>query len=199
MKFIKCSKENEIDNQIIEINYILFNKYFTFNNKILNNVNKLLFKYKNKYKIGIHYRSIDDVINNDYTDWNYLNKLNNKLKEICNNKKCEFVLSSFSNNFSLSFKEINKNTFIYKSYLKSKHLTKSKINKEDNEKILGDLISVSKCDYLLLSKRSTYSLLMLYSGGYINYNKCIIKNYSFNEDNNYFDHLEYWWNNNKKC
>lgn len=199
MGFIKCSSESDIEGQILEINYVLLTRYFPFRNDILVKVNNDLDKYKDKFKIGIHVRLWNDKLNDKNVNWELVNKILNLTSNICGNRTCINTLSVFGNKFIESFSSKNNNVYVYKPYMAVKHFSKSKMAKGDEEKILGDIISVSKSDYFLLTKGSTFSLMMLYSGLYSNYEMCNRKNFSTIEGNNFYDHLEREWKEYNDC
>lgn len=90
-------------------------------------------------------------------------------------KSCDFThsnnfslfLSSADINFIRNIQTIYNNTVLYKKDFGIYHSSKFK-NSNDNtkyEKIIGDIILISKSNRYILSYYSTFSLLMFYTGG----------------------------------
>lgn len=185
---LKLKKLNMLDrndlsdsNQILSINSIIFKKYI-----ILKSINSIKLE-KSIYYIGCHIRMGDNCMSN-----NKKCKIqSNKIKKIaiiynrtCGNKNCRLVISSDSMLFISLLKKHIPNLITFKEEFDIIHSSGLNYNrnysKKFYEKIIGDINILTKSDYLILSPRSTFSLLILYN------NKKVIdskSNYTFYEGN----------------
>lgn len=198
LHFIKCSKKENVIHQIIEVNYILYKKYFIFNNRHVIMGKNIIKLYKKKYKIGVHVRLNDTCLKLCKIEIGDIQKINNIIRKVCK-KNCYTFLSSFNNNFSNLYKKFNKNTYTFNSSYKIKHSSNDKnFNQIDVDKIVLDIFLTSNCDAILLSGYSTFSLLILYKGYYRNYTECNSKYYIFWNSGELYDHVERF-RNKKKC
>lgn len=190
LKLIKCSSKRNIINQIIELNYAIYNKYISFNTHHINKGNKMLRLYRKEALIGIHARLRDECIVLCNVSTNDIYILINMTKKMCKSN-CRVVLSSMSNEFNKQFQSYYNNVFIFNPFQKIKHSSKSKIfDSKDIEKTIMDIYFTSSANYLILSGGSTFSLLILYIGYYSDYQKCKSKEYHFINNYQLFDHLE---------
>lgn len=169
-KLIKYSNKNDILKQIVEVNHYLFRNIFKIKINIIDN--SIIQLNNNKYRIGIHYRSNDNCLNNNKCKnsnsafKNVMKLLKNYSIELSNN--FSISLSSADKNFIRKMMKINKDIILYKNDLKIIHSYKLKNIKNDTtkyEKIIGDIILISKSNRYILSYYSTFSLLMYYLGG----------------------------------
>lgn len=190
LKLIKCSRRTDIKNQILEVNYVIYNKYILFQLKYIARGNGILNLYSDKKLIGVHVRLSDTCLESCNLSTNNLLLIANISKRICGQESI-IMLSSFSKEYNTRFQLLYKNVFIYNPSLIIKHSSKSRqFNKEDIEKTIMDIYLTSKSDFLILSGGSTFSLLILYTGYYKNYEKCLAKKYLFFNNLELFDHLE---------
>lgn len=188
-KFIKCSAKDNIKSQILEMNYIIYNKYLIFHKNHLIIANKYITKYSIFKKIGLHVRLNDDYLNKYKNCTNQIIQIEKIVSNISKDN-IYYMLSSFNKNFSKEFINRNKNTFAFNQNIDIKHIALSHdINQKDIEKIVMDIHLVSQSDVLLISGYSTFSLIMLFKGYYNNYDKCFVKNYTFWNGGEIFDHL----------
>lgn len=190
LKFIKCSNKTNIIHQILEVNYVLYNRYFPFHSRHIAIGNKILDFYKEYKKVGIHIRLGDECLSKCAISIENIQRISNITSMLC--KNCIIMLSSFSRNFTKLFINYNKNVFIYNSSCNIKHSSKSlNFNQLDIDKIVLDIYLTSKSDILILSSGSTFSLLILYEGFYKNYNRCKYKHFVFLNNGEFlYDHLE---------
>lgn len=189
MKFIKCSSRNDEVKQIIEVNYVLLNKYFPFHSKYIDIGESIIKKYDKYIKIGIHVRLNDRCLHYCNINTKTIKRIGSISKKYCIKKKCINILSSFSKKFSIKFSEQFKNTYSYKSNIEIKHSSLSNITQCDVEKTIVDIYITSKTDIILLNGYSTYSLLILYKGYYKSYRECSFKQYTFWSNGELYDHL----------
>lgn len=190
LHFIKCSNSNNILNQILEVNYVLYKKYFPFHPRHETIGNNIIHVYKKKYTIGIHVRLNDKCLKDCIIDIKNISNICNLSKQLCTTN-CFFLLSSFSNKFTKLFMNINNNSYSYNSTYNIKHSRHyNHFNQVDVDKIVLDIYLTSNCDAILVSGYSTFSLLILYKGYYKNYRKCIPKKYFFWNNGEIYDHLE---------
>lgn len=189
LRFIKCSNKANIINQIIEVNYVIYNKYILFHLQYINYGKNILLLYKKEALIGIHVRLYDKCLISCNISMNYIFNITSMINRMCKNK-CKVILSSFSIRFNEKFQSIYKNIYIFNPSLTVKHSFKSKrFDRKDVEKTVMDIHLTSSADYLILSGRSTFSLLILYKGYYRDYEKCIAKEYHFINNIELYDHL----------
>lgn len=169
--------------QIIYINSIIFKKYIRLklNNMNINHDNQL-------FNIGCHIRMGDNCMHKNETckiDTKRLLKVVSIYNRLCYNKSCKLIISSDSVLFISKLREYipkiityGKNDEIYHSsgISKNNHYTESFYNK-----LLGDICILTTTDYLILSSKSTFSLLILYlsSSNWLNYN-----NFEFDDGTN---------------
>lgn len=190
LHFIKCSKKYNILNQILEVNYILYKKYFPFHKRHINLGNKILHLYERKCKVGVHVRLNDSCLKSCAIDIKTIYVINNLSKSFCKNNNFIF-LSAFNNKFTNLFMKINRNTFSFNSNYIIKHTNNyNNFNQIDIDKIVLDINLISNTDFLLLSGYSTFSLLILYKGFYKDYEKCYSKYYYFWNNGEVYDQLE---------
>lgn len=190
LHFIKCSNRHNINYQILEVNYNLYRKYFPFHNRHKIIGNSIVKLYKSKNKVGVHVRLNDKCIKSCSIDKRIIFKIINISNKLCN-KHCFIFLSSFNKNFTQLFMNLNKNTYTFNSTYNIKHsLYYNTFNQIDIDKIVLDIYLTSKCDYLLLSGYSTFSLLILYKGFYKDYTTCNSKYFKFWNNGELYDHLD---------
>lgn len=98
LNLIRCSSKSNILDQILEVNYILYQRYFPFHKKHIETGAKILRIYKNYQKIGIHVRLDDQCLNFCHVNITDVYRISNLSNKYC--KNCIIMLSSFNNNFS---------------------------------------------------------------------------------------------------
>lgn len=188
LNFIKCSNKTNYLNQILEINYILLNKYFPFYKRHMILGKNILNRFGKYQKIGVHIRMNDKCIYSCNANYDDILLINNISKKMCS--KCITILSSFSKKFIQIYFNTCKNVYTYNPKAKIVHSALNvKMSQIDIDKIVIDLYLVSNSDFFLLSGGSTFSLFILYKGYYLNYKLCITKQYFFWNGIDYFDHL----------
>lgn len=188
LKFIKCSRKDNMLKQMLEVNYVLYNKYFPFHKEYISSGKTILKLFKTKQKIGVHARLNDKCLEKCSISINTIFKICNITNKLCNN--CVIMLSSFSRNFTKSFMQYNSNVYVYNSNYNIKHSSKSpNFNQLDIQKTILDIYLTSNSDIILLSGDSTFSLLILYKGYYKNYKRCLSKYYTFWDNNEFYDHI----------
>lgn len=193
-KFIKLKLLKSLilqyEKQIVYINSIIFKNYIkikTYNVMNLNN---------NKYYIGSHIRMGDKCMTKDgmcFIDIKRIKMIIKLYNNICGNRNCTFIIASDSLLLLDYIKNYNKNAIIYKEGYKIIHSNGIDINRNNYsisfyDKLLGDINLLSMCNYLILSARSSFSLIILY-----NNKKTIhtLSNYIFYNDKiNVYDPLK---------
>lgn len=165
-------------NKIVKLK-LLNNKIVAHNEQIIY-INSIIFK---KY-----IRMGDNCMHKNETckiDTKRLLKVVSIYNRLCYNKSCKLIISSDSVLFISKLREYipkiityGKNDEIYHSsgISKNNHYTESFYNK-----LLGDICILTTTDYLILSSKSTFSLLILYlsSSNWLNYN-----NFEFDDGTN---------------
>lgn len=188
--FIKCAKKNELLKQMLEVNYVLLNKYFRFYDDHVRVGDNILKRFEDKIKVGIHVRLHDNCLRSCPVDYGRIYGAGKVSKRFCNSTtKCVNILSSFSKNFTMAFANIYNNTYTYNQTSEVKHSAFSVVTRDDVQKIVVDLYLASQSDIILVNGYSTYSLIILYKGYFKNYRKCIAKPYGFWTGGALYDHL----------
>lgn len=189
-KFIKCSNRSNLIGQIIEVNYLLYNKYFPFYKRHIKIGNNILHLYKSYIKIGVHVRMNDKCLKSCIVNVENIHRIMNISKKYCQTKFI-VLLSSFDRSFNKLFYALYKNVYSYNITSEIKHSAKSlNITQYDIDKTILDMLLTSNSDILLLNGLSTYSLFILYKGYYSNYNMCKPKPFKFWNNGEVFDHLD---------
>lgn len=196
------AKYNEIYYQIFEINEKIYKKYILFNSIYSKKVDLFLNNIRGKRNsIGIHYRVNDKCFVSSC-------KIKSKAIERIN---CDIIKMTKFNNSVIFISTVNNGIakLLARGYRLVEYMPEvtpvhiSKINRtitnDEVHKTVGDILFIASAEYLILSKDSTFSYLILALSGKNSFGK--MKNFSIYDkkgkliNKSYMDMLQYI----KKC
>lgn len=200
MRYIRCSNYSDINNQIFELNYIMYKKYFVFKRYIEKKAFTFINQFSKFYLLAIHIRMSDYCFKNCRYNISIVNNIKNMIKnELIQHKVYKIFLCSNSKSVIDKFNYNESNIITYLPKIKIKHSSKSfNITNKEISKIIGDIVVASTANEIYISGWSTYSLMILYKGLFENYHKCRIKKYKFWTNTIVIDHLDKFKNNHNK-